>query len=192
MFFLWRPNVSFSGTGPASSWRGALTVSHLLDDPRHEAARSHLQDTEVLIYTRRARRSLGSFVSSSVGVVHVHVLCESRQSQRDSLSWSPAHTDRALIYRHVAGSRLWGTPCSAHNINTRVSRMTLNHRQMQGGLSVVVRRGCGCWSDRRTKPALDLHDPLIRTSLIVPQRNWFTLSPVIITESTHNHFSPRI
>lgn len=54
---------------------------------------------------------------------------------KTAFHWAPP---QSMIYRHVAGSQLWGTPYSAQSINTHISEQPLNQSQTQGGLTDVL------------------------------------------------------
>lgn len=187
----WNPNNSqrmcfscdvrkafFPGTRPASSWPVALMVSHLLYEPRHRAASSHLQTAEVVMYWKQGETvswiiCLSSSVGCSPYACSVWVTSKSARQPFTEL-----HRTNGVIYRHVAGSQLWGTPYSAQNINTHVSEQP----RIKGRLRVGWLMCCAdAWLrvvNQEGETPLGLCDPLIRTSPSVPQRNWFTLSSV--------------
>lgn len=99
-----------------------------------------------------------------------------------------------MIYRHVAGSQLWGTPYSAQSINTHISEQPLNQRQTQGGLTDVlywcVAAGGqpGGWNQSWTVWSINKNQSHCATVKLV-----YTVFSYM-KGYTHNHFnlSPRI
>lgn len=184
------PNTSSSGIRPVSSSPLALMLSHLPNDP---------SDRQLTCAGCRGRDLLKTAqtvswiicLSSREGEVHTHVLCDSHQSQQDGVS--PSSTAlTSMIYRHLAGSQLRGTPNSAQNINTPVSaRSPIKGRVRVGWLKCCA----DAWlrvvnQEGETSPGLC--DVLIRTSLCHSEKVYTTLNYIKGSEPRWLHLIPRI